>query len=492
MKFIPLLFLLLSTQILSAQRPKILFDATKAEMASNADWVIDADLHNLTVNSSSHLMVTGGTDSNPQRYPTPAQSGITASTAQTFWQGALSAWGVDAVKSGFDVETLPFNGKITYNDATNVQDLKNYNVFVVDEPNILFTAAEKTALMNFVKNGGGLFMISDHTVSDRNNDGADSPAIWNDLFNNNGISVNPFGINFDLNNISPATTNFATIATDSILHGPYGNPNQMAWFNGASMTLNTTKNASVKGLVFTTSSATTGTTNVLFACAFYGSGKVVALGDSSPVDDGSGDTGDALYDGWITDAAGNHEKIIMNATIWLAAKSALPVELVQFTAELNHNRGDLHWSTASEINSERFDIERSTNGIHFDKIGEIKAAGTSNQLINYIFEDENPTLGINYYRLKQVDFDGKTAKSPVVSIKKVDKMHQLAFPNPVNDRLNLQTESPENLVLTTVYGAVLREGKPLEKTWFLNDLPIGIYFLKDVKTNNVERIIKVN
>ena len=102
------------------------------------------------------------------------------------------------VKLGNSVENLPTGTAITYGNAANPQDLANYNVFVVDEPNTLFTAAEKTAIVNFVKNGGGLFMISDHTMSDRNNDGYDSPAIWNDLMTNNSVQANPFGFSIAL------------------------------------------------------------------------------------------------------------------------------------------------------------------------------------------------------------------------------------------------------------------------------------------------------
>ena len=493
MKFISVLFLLFLTQLLSAQRPKILFDATKAEMAGNADWVIDADVHNLTVSSSTHLMVTGGSDSNPQRFPTPAQSGITSTTAQSYWQGALSAWGVDAVKSGFDVETLPYNARITYNDATNVQDLKNYDVFVVDEPNILFTATEKTAILNFVRNGGGLFMISDHDVSDRNNDGYDSPHIWNDLMSSNSIITNPFGITFDYANFSQTTTNVATITTDSILHGSYGNPTTMLWANGTTMTLDLAKNSSAKGLVFKTGVSTTGTTNVMFASAFYGNGKVVAMGDSSPADDGSGDPGDSLYDGWIADANGNHEKIIMNATLWLAAKKAIvPVEMVNFTAENSLNRAILHWKTASEINTNKFDIERSSDGLNFQKIGETKAAGNSSKPLSYIFVDDNPLSGINYYRLNEIDFNGKTTETPIISVKFVGKTPQIAFPNPVSNVLVLQTDKPEHVILTNILGEIVRRGQAFETTWSVSDLPIGIYFLKDVLSSKIERIVKVN
>ena len=156
---------------------KILYDATKAETAGSADWVIDADAHDLGY-SSGPAILGGGNESDPQRLPTPDQSTVTSSTVETYWEGALSAWGIDMVKKGYYVETLPYNGSITYGNTSNVQDLSNYKVFIVDEPNIRFTAVEDTAIMQFVRNGGGLFMISDHEGSDRNNDGYDSPHIW--------------------------------------------------------------------------------------------------------------------------------------------------------------------------------------------------------------------------------------------------------------------------------------------------------------------------
>ncbi|MGL2965233.1 T9SS type A sorting domain-containing protein [Flavobacterium sp. XGLA_31] len=299
---------------------KILFDATKAEMAGNADWVIDADAHNIYFNSTTHLPyassgTTGG--SNPQRYPTPAQSGITASTTEEYWQGALSYWAVDCVKQGYTVESLPFNVAITYGSTTNPQDLSNYDVFVVDEPNMLFSATERDAIMHFVQNGGGLMMIADHTVSDRNNDGYDSPVIWNDLMLNNSVQTDPFGIQFDLADFNQTTTNVANLPTNPILHGVKGNVTKAQWSGGTTMTLNTGSNSSVRGLIYKTGANNAGTTNVMVAQATYQSGKVVAIGDSSIPDDGTGDTGDVLYDGYIADANGNHQILLMNAIIWL-------------------------------------------------------------------------------------------------------------------------------------------------------------------------------
>jgi Secretion system C-terminal sorting domain len=312
-------FTLLISITVTAQ-PKILFDASKAQMAGNADWVIDTDLNNITYTGGPASI--GGSESNPQRFPTPAQSGITATTPETFWTGAISSWAVDCAKLGYIVETLPYNGLITYGSATNLQDLSNYKVFVIDEPNIAFTTSEKDAIINFVKNGGGLFMVSDHDVSDRNNDGVDSPTIFNDLLGNNNIQQDPFGIAFNLVSFSQTTTNVAVIASNPILNGTFGNVTSLKYSAGTSMTLNTVSNPSVKGLIFKTGSSNTGTTNVMFAMSTYQSGKVVALGDSSPPDDGTGDINDQLYLGY-SDLSGNHRNLIMNATKWLATPNPL-------------------------------------------------------------------------------------------------------------------------------------------------------------------------
>jgi hypothetical protein len=295
---------------------KILFDATKAQSAGNADWVIDADTYNLSWNPNAST-TSGGNEANAQRFATASQSLITAATPETYWTGSLSNWGVDCVKKGYVVETLPYNGLITYGNVSNAQDLSNYKVFIVDEPNILFTAAQKTAMMQFVQNGGGLFLISDHTISDRNNDGTDSPVIWNDFITNNGVLNSALGFTFDLANISQTSSNIPNLPTDSLLHGPMGNVTQVKWSNGTTIALNPSQNASVKGVVYTTGSSF-GNANIMCAYARVGNGKVAAIGDSSPTDDGTGDVNDVLYNGYTLDASGNHQRLLMNITIWLA------------------------------------------------------------------------------------------------------------------------------------------------------------------------------
>ena len=310
--------LLLMTYNISKAQIKILFDATKAESAANADWVLDADTHNLYWTSSGSATTTG-TESNPQRYPTPLQNTVTSTTLETYWDGCLSAWGIDMVKKGYEVETLPYNVAITYGNTSNVQDLSNYKVFIIDEPNVKFTVTEDSAIKKFVRNGGGLFIISDHDGSDRNNDGIDSPHVLNALMDTASSKPYPFGIRFDYVDISGTYSNVLNSSTDPLLHGVMGNVTKVQWSDGTTMTLEPADNSSVKGVAFKTGASTTGTTNCLVAYSTYGAGRVVAMSDSSPADDGSGDSGDqSLYNGWTQDASGNHEILIVNATIWLA------------------------------------------------------------------------------------------------------------------------------------------------------------------------------
>jgi hypothetical protein len=297
MRIIFILLLWLSVASTTNAQKKFLFDATKAETAGNADWVIDED------------------NNVPQRFPTPAQSTITVTTPETYWTGALSSWGIALVKLGHTVETLPTGTAITYGNASNPQDLSNYNVFIIDEPNTPFTASEKTAIVSFVQNGGGLFAISDHAGADRNNDGWDAVRVWNDLFRTNSIQPYPFGILVDSTNFSETTSNVLADTTNRILHGSQGTVTQLQYSNGASLTLNPSVNPNVRGLIWQMS-ASQGNTNLMCASSVYGTGRVVMIGDSSPADDGTGAPGNTLYTGW-TDVP-SHAYLHLNASLWLA------------------------------------------------------------------------------------------------------------------------------------------------------------------------------
>jgi hypothetical protein len=276
---------------------RVLFDNTKAETAGNADWIISTS------------------------QPDPLKQDATPQ-AETDWTGALSSWGVALQKTGqYSLKTLPAGNTITYGNTSNALDLANFDTFVLPEPNIQLSSAEKTAVMRFVQNGGGLFLISDHTGSDRNNDGWDSPKIINDLLTSNGVdNTDPFGFSVDSLNITTDDPKAITDSTDPIINGPFGKVTGSILRNGTTFTLHPADNANVRGLVWRTGYSPSGTTGAFVVRSTFGSGRVAIWGDSSTIDDGTGQSGDTLYDGW-NDPEGTDAAIGLNTTAWLAGGS---------------------------------------------------------------------------------------------------------------------------------------------------------------------------
>jgi len=100
----------------------------------------------------------------------------------------------------------------------------------------------------------------------------------------------------------------------------------------------------------------------------------------------------------------------------IANPSPLPVVLTSFAGQASSAGNVLRWATASETNSARFEVERSADGQEFVKIGQLAAAGTTSATHGYVFTDAAASMAISYYRLRQVDFDGTTSYSPVVTL----------------------------------------------------------------------------
>ncbi|MFD8655907.1 hydrolase [Streptomyces mirabilis] len=279
----------------AATTHRVLFDNGHAETAGNADWIISTSQPNPL-----------SEDSSP--------------SSETDWTGALSSWGVALQKTGdYSLDTLPSGSKLTYG-GTSATDLSNFDTLVLPEPNTLFTTAEKTAIMTFVKNGGGLFMISDHTGADRNNDGYDAVKILNDLMTNNSVdSTDPFGFSIDSLNITSGYPAAISDSTNAVLHGSFGTVTKSLIANGTTATLNPADNSAVKGLLYR--SGYSGNTGAFFATSTFGSGRVAFWGDSSPIDDGTGQSGNTLYDGW-NDTGATNAALALNATEWLAGGSS--------------------------------------------------------------------------------------------------------------------------------------------------------------------------
>lgn len=167
----------------------------------------------------------------------------------------------------------------------------------------------------------------------------------------------------------------------------------------------------------------------------------------------------------------------------------LPVELLDFSADRGEQGIQLNWTTASEENNEGFEIQRSPDGLSWKSIEFIRGMGTSFVTNNYLFTDEQPISGVNYYRLKQMDYDGlfsfSKVNSVVWSVKDVYKI----FPNPAGDQVWIKTDKtffPEIRIYDTRGRLVDRYPAGTEYI-DLSDMEKGIYYLEIKDVNRVEQ-----
>ena len=135
----------------------------------------------------------------------------------------------------------------------------------------------------------------------------------------------------------------------------------------------------------------------------------------------------------------------------------LPISLIYFSAEVSDNNlVDINWATAMELNNNYFTIERSVDGLEYERIEEINGAGNSNSTITYHTYDDKPLKGDSFYRLKQTDYNGDYTYSKSIHIF-IDKQSEFSFevfPNPIskNDNLFISVNVDKNEeILVVVY-----------------------------------------
>lgn len=178
--------------------------------------------------------------------------------------------------------------------------------------------------------------------------------------------------------------------------------------------------------------------------------------------------------------------------------AALPVELLYFTAILSGDVVDLNWETASETNNDYFTVERSSNGLNWEALSEIKGAGNSSRIIHYSEVDTKPFPGTSYYRIKQTDFNGMSEYSPVQQIIFNDRPGSAAiiYPNPSFDQIKIIGDELElsSIEIYDVFGKEVSAKTSIENndqgvTIDLSNLSAGTYFIK-TKTS-VNRLNKL-
>ena len=210
-------------------------------------------------------------------------------------------------------------------------------------------------------------------------------------------------------------------------------------------------------------------------------------GDQSLISENTGSS-TALYSAYQTEDPPSGSDVFWNwnggSDFYLVAKefvydnTFLPVELVTFFGELAHQGVTLTWETASEWNNEGFEIQRSVNGIHWTGIDFINGKGTSHEVNQYTYHDGHPSPGINYYRLKQMDYDGAFEFSNIISVSGEERKSIGVFPNPAHEVIQISGAKEGQYILLDYLGRQVKEGFFETPKINIADLPKGMYMLR--------------
>lgn len=135
---------------------------------------------------------------------------------------------------------------------------------------------------------------------------------------------------------------------------------------------------------------------------------------------------------------------IIRKVTFSSSTSPLPLKMVDFTISNEQVRITLSWKTANEVNTSYFVVERSVDGANYESIGRVSSLNSSGGG-NYNFTDPSPKTGTSYYRLKQVDADGKWEYSKVLTVKRTLSDAITLLPNPASDYFKINSATTEPL-----------------------------------------------
>jgi hypothetical protein len=173
---------------------------------------------------------------------------------------------------------------------------------------------------------------------------------------------------------------------------------------------------------------------------------------------------------------------ILSINVTFCSPRLLPISLIRFDAFANHERDivQILWETGMEINNDYFSIERSQNGLDWESIDRVIGAGESSEPLKYEAIDSNPIGKISYYRLKQVDFDGKRTYSDIQSVNvgklRIESMVGVYVNNITKELVIESTQHIQSVYIINVSGQILKQATtaPIQ-TIDISDLPVGLY-----------------
>jgi hypothetical protein len=164
----------------------------------------------------------------------------------------------------------------------------------------------------------------------------------------------------------------------------------------------------------------------------------------------------------------------------------LPIELSAFSVKKLNDQVLIKWSTASEKDNDYFAVEKSYDLIHYQEVDRVDGAGNSNGIKNYSSTDIPEQNKMIYYRIKQIDYDGKTTYSQSLYVTSAASTELLSiYPNPAKNDLFIKTSNVDNdvsIYISNIYGQHLitkNFDNNQEQAYYLNitDLTKGIYVL---------------
>jgi endonuclease I len=221
---------------------------------------------------------------------------------------------------------------------------------------------------------------------------------------------------------------------------------------------------------------------------------LIKWNNSDPVSQKEIDRNNVIYYQSVNTTAGGNSKAQSNrnpfvdhpeyVALIFQCTGVLPVTIIDFTAQKHNESVLLKWYATYETSFRRYDVERSTDGITFNKIGEVAGANLS----NYDFTDNNlPKSSVIYYRLKMVDIDGAFKYSKVVPVRLNNNLsNAIVYPNPTKDNLNIKLyetlQGNSTLQVADVTGRIVKtqslNASQLNISLDVKNLPAGRYFIK--------------